>query len=267
MKKQQKQETHEIDEFENYCHLWNIVPSGKGVGIVLLRKIIDAIHTDNYSSPGNILPSFLITGKEGKKLVAKALVNSLKIEDVRTCPAQYFDNGIPSYEFFWDSLTNTAHIITDIEQLNKRAEPTLWKYLKNRRCSYYNNTTRAYDNILHCNGLIILTAGNTNSIPDTIKKAIDYIIELEPFTIDQLEAVIHQRLFFCGVEYDGEEVLKEIVNIGKGSMELIIPFLKKCLMLVKSEIGECLTMGIVNRSKRISQVGQLPPPIGDDIPF
>ena len=43
MKKQEnQQETHQLDEFENYCHLWNIVPGGKGTGIVLLRKIVDA---------------------------------------------------------------------------------------------------------------------------------------------------------------------------------------------------------------------------------
>ena len=43
MKKQQEQqkEIYELDDFEKYCHLWNIIPGGSGKGIALLRKIVD----------------------------------------------------------------------------------------------------------------------------------------------------------------------------------------------------------------------------------
>ena len=50
MKKQDKQiGTYELDEFEQYIHLWNVIPGGSGKGIVLLRKIVDSIQADNYS--------------------------------------------------------------------------------------------------------------------------------------------------------------------------------------------------------------------------
>ena len=266
MKKQQ--DKHEIDQFEDYCHLWNIVPGGSGKGIALLRKIVDKIQNDNYSDPGNKPPSFIITGATGRKLVARALVNSLAIEDIRTCPGKYFENGIFSFQFFWNSIANTAHIITNVEQLEEKAEPVLWKFLKNRRCSYYNGVKRAYDNIVYCNGLIIMTAHNKDMVSGSIIEATDYIIKLEPLTMDQLEAAVHQRLVFCGIEYEGEEVLKKIIDQGVGKIEFVIPFLKKCLMLMKAEMGECLDMKIIQKAIRLSSL-PVPPSShhNDDIPF
>jgi hypothetical protein len=154
MKKQEEQkQLYGLDEFENHCHLWNIVPGGSGKAIVMLRKIVDSIQADNHSQLYNNMPSFLICGEKdtGKNLVARALVNSLAIEDIRQVPAQYLDNGIPSSQFFRDSLYGTAHIITSAEQISKIGESVVWRYLKQRFCKYYNYATRDYDLIQHCN--------------------------------------------------------------------------------------------------------------------
>ena len=265
-----KQEQKEITDFKYHCHLWNLVPGGDGKGIVLLRRVVDAIQSDNYSRPGNSPPSFLITGATGKKLAAKALLNSLAIEDVRECHAKYFDNGIPSYQFFWDSYTTTAHVITEKEQLRGKAESTLWKYLKNRECSYYNNMNRTYDQTVHCNGLIIMTAKKKDLIPNTILRATDHIIELQELNQNQLEAAIHQRLVFCGISYAGEEVLKAIVEAGNTQIDSIIKFLKICILMMKAEMLDCLDMQLINRAKWLNNTPVPPPPIShqsDDIPF
>ncbi len=268
MKKQkEQQEQHEIDEFEQYAHLWNIVPGGQGKGVVLLRKIVDSIQADNYANPGNKLPSFLITGATGKRLVARALANSLAIEDIRECPGKYFENGIFSYQLFWNSLANTAHLITDIQQLKEKAEATLWKYLKNRKCQYYNGENRSYDCIIHCNGLIVMTAKKQDMVSELILKATDYVIELEPFTLDQLEAIVHQRLVFSKIDYDGDEVLQAIIDTGKANIDLIMRFLKKCIMLMKAEMEECLDMDVVRKARRLSSLPAPPSAVGDDIPF
>ena len=268
MKKQEHKNIYEISDFENHCHLWNIILNDKA--IVMLRKIVDAIQSDNYSAPGNTLPSFLITGASGKKLVAKALVNSLIIEDVRECHAKYFENDIPSFQFFWDSYTTTAHVITEIEQLRGKAESALWKYLKNRECSYYNDMNRTYDKTVHCNGLIIMTAKKKNLIPNTILRATDHIIELQELNQNQLEAAIHQRLVFCGISYAGEEVLKAIVKAGNTQIDSIIKFLKICILMMKAEMLDYLDMEVVNRAKWLNSSSVPPPPISgqsDDIPF
>ena len=208
----------------------------------------------------------MITGATGKKLVAKALANSLVLEDVRICPAQYFENGIYSSQYFWDSSVNTAHIITDIEQLKGTAEATLWKYLKNRECKYYNHTDRNYSNTLCCNGWIIMTCMDTKLINDAMLSAIDHIIEIEPLNNDQLLAVLHQKLVFVGCEYAGEEVLKEIVDAGNREIDQIMEFLKKCLMLIKADMGDCLDMKIINRAKRMSGI-PVDFDVEDEMPF
>lgn len=248
-----QKEKHQLDEFEDHCHLWNIVPGGNGKGIVLLRKIVDSIQHDNYSAPGNKPPVILITGATGKRFVARALVNSLATEDVRACPAEYFENGYYSFQFFSGSLSNTAHIITNIEEIQCRAESTLWKFINNRKCSYYNSAKKEYDNTVYCNGLIILTAQQKDLVSGSILKATDYVVELEPLNADQTEAAIHQRLFFCGEEYE-EQVLKSIVSQGQGKIEFIIPFLKRCIMLKKAEMQECLNMEIVNKASRLNPI-------------
>ena len=64
MKKQEEeQQLYELNDFEKHCHLWNIVPGGKGKGIVLLRSIIDSIHSENHLKSHNKLPSILLVGE------------------------------------------------------------------------------------------------------------------------------------------------------------------------------------------------------------
>ena len=184
MKKQQEQEIYELEEFSQQVHLWNLIPGGSGKPIVMLRKIVDSIQAENYSKPYRQLPSFMIVGEEdtGNNLIARALVNSLAIEDIRESPGQYLDNGIPSSQFFKDSLFDTAHIITNIEQLSKIGESVLWKYLKLGTCKYYNYATRNYDLTLQCNGMIVMTAREKDKLSEAIRNAVDHIIELEPYT-------------------------------------------------------------------------------------
>src|SRR3989337_2245819 len=111
-----QEQLYEIEDFPNFCHLWNIVPGGSGKGIVFLRKIVDSINANNYSRPGCKLPSFIIMG-EGKSIVSMALMNSMAIEDVRICEAQYLDAGINSSQFYKDATSSTAFIIENIEKI------------------------------------------------------------------------------------------------------------------------------------------------------
>ena len=266
MKKQKKQqEYHELDEFEDYCNLWTIFSGGSGRAIVFLRKLVDCIQSDNYSNPGNELPSLLLTG-QGKDLIARAFVNSLKIEDIRECPGLYLDNGIGSSQFFEDSLINTAHLITDVELLTKTGESVIWRYLKQGKCRYYNFMSKNFDKIIHCNGLIFLTAKDIKTVSESIVKAVTHVITLEPYTIEQLLLVAHQYLKFCGIDYDGEKVLQEIVGPNSFGIRVVINTLKTCIVLLKAEMADCLTVEIVRKAKRLIALPPPPDP-DDDIPF
>ena len=251
MEHTQHKQLYEIDDFEKQCHLWSIITGGTGKGVLLLRKIVDAIQSNSYARPDSNLPSILITGS-GKQLVATALVNSLALEDIRTCHANYLENGITSHQFFSDSTANTAHIITCIEHLKGNTESVLWRYVKNRCCNYYNYATKKFDNIVHCNGLIILTATSRKLVPYPLLKATDYIIELEPLTNEQCEIVVHQYLKFCGIDYDGEQVLQAVVGNTLSSISQIMQLLRICIVVMRAEHEECLTVEIVEKAKQLS---------------
>lgn len=274
MKKQeeeQKQDIYELEDFEKYAHLWNIVPGGSGKGVVLLRNIVDSIQADKHDNPNMKLPSIILAGKNntGKNLVAKALVNSLMCQDVRECPGQYFENGIYSSQFFNDSYSDTAYIIYNIEYLNKMGQSVLWRYLKQGFCKYYNYVTKDFTATHQCNGIIVMTTNSTDKLPQPILDAIDYIVELEPYTAEQLESIVHQILtVFLKIDYTGKQVLMEVVEMGGEQISIVIDFLKICIMILKSEMKDCLTMEIVEKAKRFSCSPVPPPPVAeDDIPF
>jgi len=272
MKKQEEQKIkYELKDFESQCHLWNLVPGGSGKGVVKLRKIVDSIQADNYSNPYKKLPSFLIVGEKdtGKNVVAKAIVNSLILDDVRESHARYFDNGIHSTLFFRDSLYGTAHIITNIENLTIAAESVLWRYLKHGFYKYYNYSTREFDIEQYCNGMIILTATEKSKLSKSILGVVDNMIELEPYSIEQQKLIVHQILtVFCGINYvGGEIVLQEIVDEGVGMIGIVIDFLKTCIMVMKTELLDCLDMAVVEKAKRlwVSNAPIGPPP--EEIPY
>ena len=255
MKKQkEQQQVYEIDDFQNHCNLWNIVSGGDSSGILMLRTLVDSIQATSYARPGSKMPSILIVGKEGKQLATKALINSLAIADARFCHGSYLDYGYGSCQLFDGSLINTAHIITNIEYLSRTGEAVIWRYLNNGRCNHYNFDTRKYDIVLHCNGLIILTAEDIDSapVPETIVKAVDHIITLQDYTTAQLEIVVHQQLKFCGIEYESEQVTKEIVGKSPQGISQVMQFLKVCVMVLRAEMAVCLTVEIVEKAKKLT---------------
>lgn len=253
MKKQKKQQQYELDQFEEYSNLWTIIPCGSGRSIELLRKIVDSIQADNYSNPGRRMPAVLTTGFT-RDLVAKAFINSLQITDVRECPSHFLDNGVSSSQLFDDSLTSTAHYITDIENLTTIGKSVIWKYLKYRQCQYYNYQRRNYSKIVHCNGLIVLTANKADNVSESILNQVDYSVKTEPYSVDQLRQFANQQLEFCGISYKGQAVIDEIVKVYPKDITDFIRLIKTCVLLLEAELSNRLTVKIVREAKRLCSV-------------
>jgi len=268
MKKQQikKIEHHELEQFEDCVNIFTLISGGSGKGVALLRKIVDSIHANSCSYSVNILPSFLITGPSGsgKKLTAKALANSLALTDIRECPANFLDNGINSGDFFQDSTHNTAHIITDIHD-SKKCESVLWRYLKERKCNYYNVFDGTFNKIIYCNGLIVMTAICKDAVPESLIKIIPYVIQLEPYTCEQVRCILHQYLFFMGIEYGGEVVLDELVKTNPIYVTRSLELLKNSINIMRAELKDYLSLELVYKAKRL--MGEPLPKFGEDIPF
>lgn len=260
-----QKEPHTLEQFEEYVNLFTLIPGGKGNGIALLRKIVDAFHSKTNEHQYKF-PSVLITGPEGsgRRLVAKALANSFALEDIRECPATYLDNGINSSQFFQDSDFSTAHIITDIHQA-KRCESVLWRYLKEGKCQYFNAMEGSFSKVIYAYGLIIMTANNKEAVPQTIAKATTHVVELEPYAVEQIKCILHQMLFFLGQEYQGEAVLHELVRIYPVTIKKSIELLRMSIGLMNAGLQDCLTVKLVKKTKRL--MGEAITEFDDEAPF
>ena len=76
MKKQTKQqEIIDLDSF-NDVSLFQMIPSGSGMGLSHLKTIVDSVHNGRAK-----LNSLLIIGKEGLQTHSSALIRALGISD------------------------------------------------------------------------------------------------------------------------------------------------------------------------------------------
>jgi hypothetical protein len=269
MPKQQEQQTekkHQLSDFIEHINLFNIVPGGDGKAITLLKTIVDSIQATNYKYPNKQLPSFLLIGgtNTGKSIVAQALANSLACSETWLLPAEYLDAGAPSVQFFSDSYQDTCQILTGFLSATKLAESVVYRYLKDGKCNYYNYITKKCDIVNKAFGMLILTADSQTGISKSVLKEIDHVVELQPYTTDQIIAILHQYLnIFLKIQYEDAQVLKEIVEIGQNNVRHVVEFLRLCLVVMDSEMKECITMKTVNKAKRLWQQAPIRAPPRD----
>ncbi|MBI9060249.1 MAG: hypothetical protein JEZ01_20955 [Labilibaculum sp.] len=244
MEKIEKQQ-YKFEEFDEYVSLFNIVPAGNNDSLVLLRKIVDGIQSDVFDRN----PCVLIVG-EGSKDFAISLANSLCSDDIREFEAKYLNTTQSQMEFLGDSLYDTIHILNNINSAGM-SESMIWSVIKNRKCRF-NNYRGDPEIYYHINGQIILTAEKIESVPVPILAASDFKVLIEPYTQNQLELLVHQRLWFCGIDYGkDEEVLKTIVEYGKGELQRILNLIKICILLAQTEGESELSVEMVKRASRM----------------
>ncbi len=230
------------DDFDSNISLWNIVSNGSG--IAELKKLCEYIHNEHPHK----MPSVLITGSEGKKTHARALINSLCLEDVRICPARYFEVGIPSRQVFKDHIYNSAVVIEDILELRPQAEATLWQFLKLGVCAYWSPFENMSD-FIYANGLILLTLNDSKKISKTIADGVDFTINIELYSVPQIESILAQRLRFLGVKFD-PKIIKTLAAVGtvKGAIE----GLRKSLLSLRAAGAVKLTQKYVANADKIT---------------
>jgi hypothetical protein len=226
--------------FAAYSNLWTL-PKCSCLGIKLLKHIVDSINN------GSVMESVLIVG-HGKDFAAQAFSNSIFMQDVRVCKGQHFDQGFSSYQFFNHSTPTTAHIIEDVQGIKPVSQAMLWKYLKLRCCFYYRGVDST---ILHCNGMVILTADNISRVPKTIVNSVDHIAYLAPHTRDYLTMAVRQYFKFCGIGYSNRKVIAEILK-NNPTIRQVIQTLKTCMVILKSQVQSNLTVSVVKKAIRMN---------------
>lgn len=246
MKNIQKQNITELSEFNSSISLWQMIPSGTGKGIALLKAIVDSILNNNKSK----IPSILITGREGKRTHARAFIRALGIDNIAEIDASLLQPGGDITQFF-QAGQNSAHIITGAESLWVAVQSVIIEILRNGKFQLYNYMSQKQDTF-EVPGPLLLTAGDADKVPRAITDAVDFVIEIEKYSPEQLELVVLQRLKYCGLEFECEQVLTDIVSGGNGSLGDVIEFLKICIVVMKADYGrEMLMLSDVDKAGKI----------------
>lgn len=253
-KTEQTKTNRDIDDFEQDIHLWNMISGGSAKGLMLLRKVVDATFSKTDKSR---MPRVLIIGDDnsGSNFHARALTKSLCLEDIKEVPAKFIDGsgGMNSKEFFASNCgLNSAHLIYDLDALRSSAESVLWRYLKIGSIAYDNPLRESEaPEMIFCNGLMVLTVNELQKISKQIIDAMDFVVKLEPYSPQQLELIVLQRLKYCNVSYESEEVLKGIVHHADKTINGVIHFLKICLTIIGADGRNEITLKDVALAARL----------------
>lgn len=238
-----KQDICDLSEFDDTVSLWQLIPAGKGKALTLLRTIVDSIHnSDNLK-----LPSVLIIEEEAKRTHARAFLRALGVTQIKEIHASLLDPTTGLIQFFSPDR-NAAHLIAYVELLVPAVELAICEIIKSNKYHLYNFLKEGKDTF-NVPGLIVLTARNLRKVAEPIIETVNYVIHIERYTC--LDLILLQRLKYIGIDYECEDVLQEVLKVGKGQLKYMINFLQVCLAVMKADGRNKLLLKDVEKAERI----------------
>lgn len=258
MKKETKKEESIIDlDSFNDVSLYQLIPSGKGFGLALLKTYVDAVHN------GAKINSLLISGKEGLQTHASAFLRALAIDNYNQTDASFIQTPYDLYIFLCGQQYE-GYVISSVERLMPSVRSHLCEILTKKVFRPYNYMEQKHDTH-EVQGIIIMTTKNIKIVPEPIVHAIQHICEIETFTPEQLELVILQRLKYAKLDYEDESILKDIVRYGESNLNKCIRFLECCISVIQADCRNKLLNRDIIKVARFTRI-----PNNDDdsdIPF
>jgi hypothetical protein len=231
--------------------LYQLIPAGSGKALSLLRRIVDYILTNKPSRK----PSILIAGNQGIRTHARALMRALGIEDAKEMEGILIQQCGSLIEYFRNSTSDSGYIIAGSHQLDPRIQVHVIDILNNRKFNLFNFVKESKE-IHQVDGILVLTAPSVQSVPETIRRVTDYLVEIEPYNFQQKILVALQRLRYCGIGYQGEDVLKEIVLRADGNLRRMVQIMQVGITLISTEGRTELGVKDIRKG-----ADMLPPPI------
>ena len=244
MKQDQKKEYVDLEDYDSSVSLWQMVPSGNGKGLNKLQLIVDAVHSGPIGHSAKPL-SVLIAG-EAKKTHSRAFLRALGATDIAELPAYLLTLRYGLSDFVASQEVFDALLLTNIEQTAVYYMRCLYQYLKEGRylvknISRIDETPFPFD-IVYGQCPIVLTTSDINIIPAFVKQTIDFVVNIEPYTQEQIKQILIQRIKYLGtIDYEGQSLIDEIVELGKGRLDKSISLLKDTLLAMHSEGKTTLT--------------------------
>jgi hypothetical protein len=189
MKNTNDKKAIELREFDDTISLWQMIPAGSGKGLMLLKKIVDYIINAHPSR----CPSILITGPEAKRTYAKAFLRALGLEDTREMDGFLLQPCSSLIEYFRAPSANTGYIITGSHQLDPQIQVTMSDIVNRRKFNMFNFIKESKETY-GVEGVLVLTAPSVLMVSESIRRAIDYHVAIEPYTHQQKVLIGLQRI-------------------------------------------------------------------------
>ncbi|MCK4887739.1 MAG: hypothetical protein KAS96_10145 [Planctomycetes bacterium] len=174
---------------------------GRGSAVETLRKLVDAYYSNHRLK----IPRVLICGKNNKSTMAHAFCNSIICKKVTYIESEFLDAPINSKYIFENNPEEKAVIVGNIENLTRNAVSTIWQYLAFGKC-YYNTFQKNDWEIIHYDGVIILTAREKKLVPKEILKQIDIVVEVEEHQAFEIRQILEQKLKYMQIESEQESL-------------------------------------------------------------
>jgi hypothetical protein len=230
MKKSEENHIVDLADFDQSISLYQMIPAGGGKGLSLLKKIVDYILT---AKPERI-PSVLIVGAQGIRTHARSYMRALGLEDVREIDGSLLQSCSSLVDYFRNSSPDTGYVIAGSHNLDKQVQPQMIEILSKRTFSLYNYVKESREH--YCvNGALVLTTRSINLSPPPIRQVYDYIVEIESYTFQQKILAVLQRLKYCALGYESEQVLEEITLRGDGILRKMVQLIQICITLISTD--------------------------------
>ena len=144
----------------------------------------------------------------------------------------------------------------------------LYKFLTQCSVQVRNYIPDEYKTVSAVNKLFVFGTNDPKKICPDLYKEIDYHCYLQGYSAEQIEIIIEQRLKWCGIDYQ-KEIPAIIVHNGRGSISNCIRLLSICFLIMRGDGRTNMILEDVQKGIGLnaSQVGILPPPVPDEIPF
>jgi len=235
------------DDFDQVVSLWQIIPSGQGQGLTHLKAIADS----NLNGTGVSLRSLMIVG-EAVELHGGAFLRALGYEHINQIHAALIQPAHRLVEFFCHGQ-DTAHLVSHVEHMVGAIHPYICQAVRQGQYFVYDYGKREL--VIYVVATpIVLTTQAEHKVHPALVEAVEYVVAVEPYTAEQLELVVLQRLKYSGLTYQDEEVLRQIVQGGQERYDSVIDLLKIVMLLVLADCRDTVRISDVKKALRMKGV-------------
>jgi hypothetical protein len=211
-----------IEAFDDEVSLWHLVG---GNGLKLLQQIADTVYL--FEKRDRPL-SLLLSGRQSAMLYSVCFLRALgmRVSHVQAPMLLHKDGMI---EYFTPTDPDKGYIVEDIEYLNPLILPKIIQIIEKGEFAQYDRCDESVK-VRPVFGAVLATCKDIKQVNSQITKSVDYVINIEDLTKEQIRQIIKMRLRYANVGYENERVI-DMLAAGN-SLRMIISVMKIAIIMM-----------------------------------